>query len=106
MSARHVTERCRQDARLFTRGRAHSISIALDDPASLRASLYLPSASGGGLKLPSAGLAAPLLAAHFRCSGAVLVRPPAEFFVDPNYKTNPLDYQPTQQLLNFELAPA
>ena len=77
------------------------LSITLIEPASLRASLLLNAAVGGRL---SAGLALPALAAYLRACGAE-VRDSSEFFVD-EYRENPMDYKPSQVLVELTLVPA
>ena len=77
-------------------------TLTLSDPASLRASTQLNAATGGRV---TAGLAVPLLSAYLRAQGVAILQA-SEYFLDDEYKPNPMEYRPSSLVVEFELAPA
>ena len=79
------------------------LSITMDEPASLRSSLWLNQRSGGRL---SAGLAPPLVCAHLRACGAAVEAASGELFIDGTYRDNPNDYRATQTVVQLAVRPS
>lgn len=76
------------------------VRATLDEPAALRSALLLSQRAGG----MSSDLATPLLAAYLRrACGAVVTT--NQYFVD-EYRDNPLDYRPSQLIVEMTLTPA
>jgi len=75
------------------------LTVTLTDSAALRAALLL---NGRGV---SPELARPLLSAFFASRGAEVTEQ-SDFFLDGEYRENPKEYRPTQQLLSFTIAPS
>lgn len=76
-------------------------TITLANPASLRAATQLNAASGGRV---TAGLAVPLLLAFLRASGVTVLQQ-SEYFLDDEYKPNPIAYNPSSLVVELEIAP-
>lgn len=76
------------------------LRVTIYEPASLRSALLLSQHAGRR----SSELAAPMLAAYLRgaCGASVAW---SEYFVD-EYRDNPLDYRPSQLILELALTPA
>tara|TARA_B110001452_G_scaffold90352_1_gene74319 strand:- start:92 stop:1111 length:1020 start_codon:yes stop_codon:yes gene_type:complete len=77
-------------------------ALTLSDPATLHAALQLNAATGGRV---APGLAVPLLLAYLRAAGVSLVQTPIQYFIDDEYKPNPLEYRPSSLVVEFELSP-
>lgn len=77
-------------------------TLTLSDPASLHAALQLNAATGGRV---APGLAVPLLLAYLRAAGVSLAQTPIQYFIDDEYKPNPLEYRPSSLVVEFELSP-
>jgi len=76
-------------------------TLTLSNPASLRAATQLNAATGGRV---TAGLAVPMLLAFLRASG-VSVLQSSEYFLDDDYKPNPIAYNPSSLIVELELSP-
>lgn len=78
------------------------LKLSFADPASLRAALQLNAATGGRV---APGLAVPLVLAYLRSLGVTVVAR-SEYFLDDEYRPNPLEYRPSSLVLELELSPA
>lgn len=78
---------------------ATRLSVSLRDSASLRAAVVLNGRS------VSPEVARPLLAAYVTAAGA-LTADASEYFLDDEYRQNPLEYRPSSQVISLTIAPA
>lgn len=78
------------------------LSVAISDSAALRGALLLNANSAARQISPE--LVRPLLTAYLRASG-VRVSEATEFFLDDEYRPNPLEYRPSQQVITLVLNP-
>ena len=78
---------------------ATRLSISLRDSASLRAAVVLNGRS------VSPEVARPLLAAYVTAAGA-MTADASEYFLDDEYRQNPLEYRPSSQVISLTIAPA
>jgi hypothetical protein len=75
------------------------LALTIDSPVGLQACLQL-GGEGVGIKPDLIGSA---IAAYFEACGVSAVADP--YFVDPVYRPNPNDYQPSQLILQYNLRP-
>ena len=76
------------------------LTVTLTESASLRAAIVL-----NGRANASPELVRPLLLAYLRANG-ITTQESAEYFLDDEYRSNPLDYRPNQQVLTFTMRPS